>query len=40
MNYLGGSNTIRIDFNLTVPSDSATGALTTVITATADTTLL
>lgn len=39
-NYIDVSDTIRIDFNITVPPDSQTGALTTTITATADTTLL
>ncbi len=37
-NYLDSADVIRIDFNITIPTDSATGALTTVITATADTT--
>ncbi|MDO8508513.1 MAG: hypothetical protein Q7S27_02395 [Nanoarchaeota archaeon] len=40
LNYLDTADTIRIDFNITVPADSQTGALTTTITATADTTLL
>ena len=39
-NFLDSGDVIRIDFNLTIPSDSLTGALTTTITATADTTLL
>jgi len=39
-NYLDASDSIRIDFNLTIPSDSRTGAsLSNLITATADTTL-
>ena len=33
--FLSGSDLIRIDFNLTIPEDSLTGALTDTITATA-----
>lgn len=39
-NYIDASDLVRIDFNLTIPSDSKTGAsLSNLITATADTTL-
>ncbi len=38
--YIDNKDTVRIDFNLTIPSDSRTGALTAVVTATGDTTLV
>ena len=38
LNYLDSADVIRIDFNITIPTDSLTGALSAIITATADTT--